>query len=110
MRWTYDADVDALYLSFRALDAGEARTVDAGDGILLDVDADNAPSGLEILDVTVFRPSHLVDRSLPRDLVETVRAIVTAIQGNARRAAAGRHPSTRVIEPTELSTQDHAFA
>ena len=47
---TYDSEVDALYVSFRARQAGDvARTVQLDDRRNVDYDADDEPLGIEIL-------------------------------------------------------------
>jgi uncharacterized protein YuzE len=47
MRWTYDANVGALYVFLR--DGEVARQVETADGLIVDATADGAVVGVEIL-------------------------------------------------------------
>ena len=81
MRYTYDAEVDALYLYLS--DAIVARTVEVTPSCMVDIDAAGRPVGVEVL-----RASHgwpidevarrfMIDRELFEVFITPPRAVVT---------------------------------
>jgi uncharacterized protein YuzE len=68
MRATYDTDVDAAYVSLKEIAAGEARhqvvvqadALASGSEIILDLDADGRPIGIEVLGARNGLPSELL--------------------------------------------------
>jgi uncharacterized protein YuzE len=73
MQITYDTKADALYIKFR--EGKFAINKEVFEGIILDVDNDNAILGIEILEVsTRIRPEDLarVDIRMPLNLGTSV--------------------------------------
>ena len=52
MKISYDAEVDALYIQFRAIGSGQAENRDLGPGVTMDFGPDGLPVGLEILNAS----------------------------------------------------------
>ncbi len=48
MRIEYDPEADALYIALR--EAAVARTVEVTEGLVVDVDGEGRPVGIEVLD------------------------------------------------------------
>ncbi|MCC6567822.1 MAG: DUF2283 domain-containing protein [Anaerolineales bacterium] len=73
MKITYDPDVDALYLEFQHLEAGQAETRQLTEEILADYGPDGKLAGLEILDA-----HRILSQTSGRMIFEIEPALVSA--------------------------------
>lgn len=65
MKFRYDPEADALYISFR--EGAIEETDEVSPGIMLDLDADGNPVGLEILNASkkLGKPPLTVELEIP---------------------------------------------
>ncbi|HQU37531.1 MAG: DUF2283 domain-containing protein [Anaerolineales bacterium] len=73
MKITFDMNVDALYLEFLHLEAGQAETRQLTEEILADYGPDGTLAGLEILDA-----HRVLSQTSGRVIFEIEPALVTA--------------------------------
>lgn len=57
MKIEYDPEVDALYIEFRPVPPTDS--IDIGEGVIVDLDAENHIVGLEILDASEKLRGHM---------------------------------------------------
>lgn len=54
MKFSYDSDVDALYLQLRTIEPGKIENRELGSGVTGDFASDGLLSGIEILNASRF--------------------------------------------------------
>jgi uncharacterized protein YuzE len=76
MRFELDRDINALYIRLRPGDV--TRTIELTDSVYADLDAEDAPLGIEFINADEFVP-FLRDRAHDTDLPPRVRELFRVI-------------------------------
>jgi len=93
MRFSYDPDADALYIRFNegAID----ETDEVFPGIMLDVDMEGNPVGLEILNASkkLGKPPLTVELEIPGKLEQNARVDFGNLSGFPKPPKRGQSPA-----------------
>lgn len=103
MRWTYDSDVEALYVYLRDLPVTRQLSVD--DRFVLDLADDGAVVGVEVLDAQApWSPSELIGAAyLPAEDLRSLALIAGTWHQCAGWAPVGRAEAQPVVHTTDLA-------